>query len=82
MLDPQLLAILCCPETRQPLREADAAWVADLNRRLAAGTVTTRDGRVLNTPCDGALVRADNQVAYPIRGRLPILLVTEAIPLP
>ncbi|MFM1769153.1 MAG: hypothetical protein RJA22_1682 [Verrucomicrobiota bacterium] len=79
MVDPRLLGILCCPETQQPLREADPALVADLNRRIAAGTLATRDGRVLATPCDAALVRADGQVAYPIRGTLPILLVSEAI---
>jgi uncharacterized protein len=81
MVDPQLLGILCCPETHQPLREGDAALVADLNRRIAAGALQARDGRVVATPCDGALVRADGQVAYPIRGQLPILLVAEAIPL-
>lgn len=82
MVDPQLLGILCCPETHQPLREAEAAFVADLNRRIAAGGLKTRDGRVLSTPCEGALVRADGRVAYPLRGQLPILLVAEAIPLP
>jgi uncharacterized protein YbaR (Trm112 family) len=81
MVDPQLLGILCCPETRQPLREADATLVADLNQRIAAGAVQTREGRTVSTPCDGALVRADGRAAYPIRGQLPILLVAEAIPL-
>jgi len=79
MIDAALLKDLCCPESRQPLHEADAAFVSALNQRITSGTVRTRAGRTISTPCEGALVRADGAVAYPIRGCLPILLMTEAI---
>ncbi len=82
LVDPGLLAILCCPETHQPLSEADAALVSELNQRIASGTVKNRAGQVLAEKLDGGLLRQDRQVLYPIRHRLPVLLMDEAIPLP
>jgi uncharacterized protein len=81
MIDPGLLKILCCPETHQPLAEADAALVADLNARIAQGSVKNRAGKSVAQAIDAALVRSDRQVAYPIRNRIPIMLAEEAIPL-
>ncbi len=81
MIDAGLLKILCCPETHQPVAEAEAKLVADLNTRIAAGSVKNRGGKAVADSIDGALVRADRQVAYPIRNRIPVMLVEEAIPL-
>ena len=78
-IDPELLKILCCPETRQPVGEADAAVVADLNRRIAGGGVKNRGGHAVKEELDGALVRADRKLAYPVRQRIPIMLVEEGI---
>ena len=79
MIDPELLKILCCPETRQPVSEADAALLAGLNRRIADGILKNRGGQPVTEPLDGALVRADGRVAYPVRHVLPIMLVEEAM---
>lgn len=81
LIDPGLLQILCCPETHQPLTEADAALVGELNARLASGALKNRSGQPVSEKLDGGLLRQDRQVLYPIRNRLPILLVEEAIPL-
>ena len=35
-MDDNLLEIICCPETHQPLRHADAELVTDLNQRIEA----------------------------------------------
>ena len=79
LIDLELLAILCCPETHQPLSEADAALVSELNQRIASGALKNRAGQVLAEKLDGGLLRQDRQVLYPIRHRLPVLLVDEAI---
>ena len=81
LIDPGLLQILCCPETHQPLSEADAALVSDLNACLASGTLKNRAGQAVSEKLDGGLLRQDRQVLYPIRHRLPILLIDEAISL-
>jgi len=81
MIDPGLLKILCCPETHQPVSEADAALVADLNNRIASGLLKNRAGKSVADKLDGGLLRQDHQWIYPIRNRIPILLIEEAIAL-
>jgi uncharacterized protein YbaR (Trm112 family) len=81
IVDPGLLRILCCPETHQPVSEADAALVAELNHRIASGSVKNRAGKSVGEKLDGGLLRQDRQLIYPIRNRIPIMLIDEAIPL-
>lgn len=81
MIDPGLLKILCCPETHQPVSEADATLVADLNNRIASGSLKNRAEKSIAEKLDGGLLRQDRQVLYPIRNRIPIMLIEEAIPL-
>ena len=81
LIDPPLLNILCCPETHQSVSEADAALVADLNSRITSGSLKNRAGKVISEKLDGGLLRQDRQVLYPVRKRIPIMLIEEAIPL-
>jgi uncharacterized protein YbaR (Trm112 family) len=80
MIDSQLLSILRCPENHQPLRIAGAAELAQFNKRIAAGGVLNRGGHPVSEPIQGALVRQDERVFYPIRNEIPIMLAEEAIP--
>lgn len=80
-MDPDLLRILCCPETHQKLQMADAALVEDLNRQISAGQLRNRAGATVSSKLDDALIREDGALLYPIRNHLPILLVDEGIPL-
>jgi uncharacterized protein YbaR (Trm112 family) len=81
MLAPELLEILCCPETRQELRIADASLVEKLNQRIASGDLKNRSGQPIAEKLDGGLVRTDEKFLYPIRQEIPLMLVDEAIPL-
>jgi uncharacterized protein len=81
MIDPGLLQILRCPETHQPVSEADATLVADVNSRIVHGALKNRGGKPVIEKLDGGLLRQDRKVLYPIRNRIPILLIEEAIPL-
>jgi uncharacterized protein YbaR (Trm112 family) len=81
MLDPELLKLLCCPETYQPLHLADSALLEQLNQKVLAGALSTRGGRKISEPLAGGLVRADGQLLYPIRKQIPVLLIEEGIPL-
>ena len=82
MLTQEILAIICCPETHQGLRPADEALVQSLNQRITAGGVLNRAGKPVAERIDGALVRNDGKIAYPIRQNIPILLVDEGIVIP
>ena len=81
MINPDLLKILCCPETHQEVRLADPAVVDKLNEHIAAGTLKNRAGQAVQEKIDGGLVRADGKVLYPIRRNIPVMLVDEGIPL-
>lgn len=81
MIDSKLLQILCCPETYQPLREADAALLAKVNQSIAGGGVQNRGGQPVTEKIDGGLVRADGKYLYPIRLGIPVMLVDSAIAL-
>lgn len=78
-MDNELLKILCCPETRQPLRPAPPEALAALNERIRTGGVRTRAGQPVTEPCEAGLLREDGRVLYPVRGGLPILLLAEAL---
>jgi uncharacterized protein YbaR (Trm112 family) len=79
MIDPELLALLVCPESHQDLSLAEPAEVARLNEAIQQGLVHTAGGRKIDQPVDGALIRSDRLVAYPIRDRIPVMLVAEGL---
>lgn len=78
-LDPFLLEILVCPETKQDLTLAPPEVLEQLNAAIAKGRAVTRGGKRLSEALDAALIRRDNEVAYPVKGDLPFLLVDEQI---
>ena len=82
MVNPELLKILCCPETHQSLRECTAEQVEELNRQITAGTLKNRAGKIVTSKLSGGLVRSDGKYLYPIREQIPIMLIDEALPLP
>ena len=81
MVDAELIQILACPETRQPVRLADDALVRKLNEAIAGGRVVNRDGQPVTEVVQTGLVREDNQYVYPVRDDIPVMLIGEAIAL-
>ena len=79
MLDPELLALLVCPETQQDVALANAGELALINEAIRAGRVRTVGGNPVAQPVEGALIRADMTIAYPIRDGIPVMLVSEGL---
>ncbi len=71
--------LVFCPQTRQGLRRAQVSLIERVNRAIAAGQVVNLGGRRVDKPIDGALVRQDGQLLYPIVDEIPVLLAEEAI---
>ena len=82
MIDEDLLSILACPETRQPLSRADAALLDRVNALVAKGQLETVGGAKVSEPVEEGLVREDGQVVYAVRDGIPVLLVEEGIRVP
>ena len=81
MVDPELLKVLCCPETHQELRPASPALVEELNKKIMSAGLLNRKGRPVSEKLVDGLVRADAKFLYPIRNNIPVMLVDEGIPL-
>jgi selenocysteine lyase/cysteine desulfurase/uncharacterized protein YbaR (Trm112 family) len=79
MIDQQLLTILVCPETHQPVRPADAGLLASVNKAIESGGLLNRAGVPVSSPLEDALVREDGRVLYPVREDIPIMLIDECI---
>jgi uncharacterized protein YbaR (Trm112 family) len=79
MVDPQLLKLLCCPETHQGLHLADEELLRQLNQKIVAGILQNRAGRAVSEKLGAGLLRDDDKVLYPIRNGIPAMLVDEGI---
>ena len=80
MIDDQLLDILCCPETKQPVTLVISDVIDRINAKIAGGELVNRDGQKVEEKIDGGLLREDRKFLYPIRDEIPIMLEDEAIP--
>ena len=65
-IDKDLLAILCCPDTKQA---------------VSHGQLKNRANKLITEPLDGGLIRTDRKILYPIREDIPVMLIEEGIPL-
>ncbi len=80
-IDDELLEVLCCPETRQPVRRASKQLIDPLNAEIEAGRLRTRGGAKVEKPIEEALVREDGRVLYVIDDGIPIMLIDQSIEL-
>ena len=80
-ISQELLDILVCPETKQPVVLAAADLLEKLNMQVQNRTLKNRSGETVSEAIDAALVREDQNYCYPIRDDIPVMLIDEAIPL-
>ena len=77
----ELLDILVCPETKQPVSPASREVLAKLADDIRAGRVRNRGGSQLGAPPTEGLVREDGKVLYPVDDDIPVMLIEESIEL-
>ncbi len=80
-LDKDLLAILCCPDTKQAVVLADEGLIQKLNGAIERGVLKNKAEKPVTERLDGGLVRSDQQILYPVRENIPVMLIDEGIPL-
>ena len=80
-VSPELLEILVCPETKQPVKPADQETLDNLNEKILAGSLRNRGGEIVANPISEGLVREDRKFLYPVDDGIPVMLIEESIEL-
>jgi len=76
----ELLDILCCPVTKQPVESLPSEKLKRLNQLVSQGAVKNVDGSAVETPIDEALITTDGKTIYRIDDGIPVMLVDLGIP--
>ena len=77
----ELLEILVCPETKQPVALASEDVLRNLAQDIEAGKVRNRGGEKVTEPITEGLVREDGKILYPVDDGIPVMLIEESIEL-
>jgi len=80
-IDNELIELLVCPETRQPVALAPPEMLTRINSEIDAGRLRTRGGDNLEKHVAEGLLREDGRVLYVIDDSIPIMLVDQSIEL-
>ncbi|MEN8181420.1 MAG: Trm112 family protein [Myxococcota bacterium] len=80
-MSEELLEILVCPETKQPVKPAGAEILEQVNQKVRDKTLRNRGGDPVDKEIDEGLVREDGRILYPVEDGIPVMLVDESIEL-
>ena len=80
-VDPELLPILRCPESLQPLRLAEDSELQRLLSQARQGTLRNLAGAKVEADFEALLVRGDGKRSYLVRDGIPVMLIDEAVAL-
>ncbi len=75
----ELLEILVCPETKQPVRLAGDDVLAKLNAEIETGKLRNRGGEPVGKRVEEALIREDGKILYIVDDSIPVMLIEESI---
>ena len=76
-----LLDILVCPETKQPVKPASDELLARINDQIEAGSLRNRGGDTVSNAISEGLLREDGQILYVVDDGIPVMLIEESIEL-
>ena len=76
-----LLEILVCPESKQPVAPAPATLLEELNAKVSDGSLRNRGGDPVSEPIAEGLLRQDKKILYIVDDSIPVMLIEESIEL-
>ena len=80
-VSPELVEILVCPETKQPVAVASEDVLARVNEKISAGSLRNRGGEKVEKAISEGLLREDGKLLYPVDDGIPVMLIEESIEL-
>ena len=80
-VSPELVEILVCPETRQPVAVASEDVLSRVNEKISAGSLRNRGGEKVEKAITEGLLREDGKLLYPVDDGIPVMLIEESIEL-
>ena len=80
-VSPELIEILVCPETKQPVAVASEDVLARVNDKISTGSLRNRGGEKVEKAITEGLVREDGKLLYPVDDGIPVMLIEESIEL-
>jgi uncharacterized protein YbaR (Trm112 family) len=80
-VSPELVDILVCPETKQPVAVASEDVLARVNEKISAGSLRNRGGEKVEKAITEGLLREDGKMLYPVDDGIPVMLIEESIEL-
>ena len=80
-VSPELLEILVCPETKQPIAPASDEILSKVNEKITAGALRNRGGEKVEKAILEGLVREDGRILYPVDDGIPVMLIEESVEL-
>ena len=78
-LPDDLLDILCCPVSREPLLPLARGKLKKLNTAIKAGGIVFVDNQPVENTLSAALITRDGKVVYAIEDGIPVLLPDSGI---
>ena len=80
-VDPELVEILVCPDTKLNVDLAPAETVEKINLAIKENQVLNVDGQSVKEALQDGLLREDDKIIYPVRDSIPVMLIGEGIPM-
>ena len=80
-VDPELVEILVCPDTKLNVDLVPAETVDKINLAIKENIVLNVDGQSIKEPLQDGLLRENDKIIYPVRDCSPVMLVGEGIPM-
>ena len=80
-VDPELVKILVCPDTKENVDLAPAELIKKINLAIKEQQIRNLDDQPVEEPLQDGLIREGGEIIYPVRDCIPVMLIGEGIPM-